>query len=113
MMNTRGKALGAMAKTANLTALAHVETGIQLIRDFYKQYESELEGSKSAELAVLKALRKEIREQLPGDPIHKIKQRLADAVAEEKFEEAARLRDELESFLERHRNSTEPNSASS
>jgi protein-arginine kinase activator protein McsA len=39
---------------------------------------------------------------LPVDPIRKLKQELADAVAEERFEDAAQLRDSLEEFLKQH-----------
>jgi protein-arginine kinase activator protein McsA len=50
---------------------------------------------------VLQALRKEIRRYVPEDPIRKTKKLLDRAISEERYEEAARLRDELESLRKR------------
>ncbi|MGQ9649501.1 MAG: UvrB/UvrC motif-containing protein [Phycisphaerae bacterium] len=102
MMNTRAKALGAMANGQYLTALAHAERGLVSIRDFFKKYANLKSFNHSPEVVILKALRREIRKQLPVDPIRKLKQELANAVAEERFEDAAQLRDSLEAFLKQH-----------
>jgi len=102
MMNTRAKALGAIASGQYLTALAHVERGLVSIRDFFKRFADLKAFNHSPETVILKALRREIRRQLPVDPIRKLKQELADAVAEERFEDAAQLRDNLEAFLKQH-----------
>jgi tetratricopeptide (TPR) repeat protein len=102
MMNTRGRALAAMGNGAFLTALAHVERGLETIRQFFKEFADLKAFHQSAEVAILKALRREIRKNLPVDPIRKLKQQLADAVAEERFEDAAQIRDHLEAFLRHH-----------
>lgn len=102
MMNTRAKALGAIGNGQYLTALAHVERGLVSIRDFFKKYGTAKSFNHSPEVVILKALRREIRKQLPVDPIRKLKQELADAVAEERFEDAAQLRDSLEALLKQH-----------
>jgi hypothetical protein len=106
MMNTRGRALAAMGNGAFLTALAHVERGLGSTRDFFKKFADLKAFHQSTEVAILKALRREIRKQLPVDPIRKLKQQLADAVAEERFEDAAQIRDNLEAFLKQHDDQT-------
>jgi hypothetical protein len=103
MMNARSKALAAMRRGSYLTALAHVETGLDTIKEFFKTYGHRKAFHKSSEAAVLRALRREVRRHLPDDPIRQIKQQLADAVAEERYEDAARLHDELEALLRHHR----------
>jgi tetratricopeptide (TPR) repeat protein len=102
MMNTRAKALYSMQNGQFLTALAHVERGLMTIREFFKKFADAKAFNHSAEAIILKALRREIRKQLPIDPIRKLKQDLADAVAEERFEDAAQIRDSLEAFLKQH-----------
>lgn len=102
MMNTRAKALSAMRKGQHLTALAHVERGLASIREFFKKFANLKAFNQSAEVVILKTLRREIRRQLPVDPIRKLKQQLADAVAEERFEDAAQIRDSLETLLRQH-----------
>ena len=49
----------------------------------------------SAELAVLRALAKEAESRIPVDPVLKIRQALDKAIREERYEEAASLRDQL------------------
>jgi protein-arginine kinase activator protein McsA len=52
-------------------------------------------ASSSGELSSLKALEKEIESALPVDPIQKLKQDLSKAIQDERYEEAAHLRDQL------------------
>lgn len=99
MMNARSKALGAMQKSAYRTALAHVETGLKTIREIYTRFGEPKAFRSSGEAHVLKTLRREIRRHLPVDPVRRIKRQLGRAVAEERYEEAARLRDELQTLL--------------
>ena len=49
----------------------------------------------SGELAILQALAAEVRSQIPLDPIEKLKRALSKAIAEERYEEAAGLRDQI------------------
>ncbi len=102
MMSTRAKALSAIRNGQQLTALAHVERGLVSIREFFKKFADLKAYNHSAEVVILKSLRREIRRQLPVDPIRKLKQQLADAVAEERFEDAAQIRDNLETLLKQH-----------
>lgn len=104
MMQARSKALAAMENDAYLTALAHVQNGVDTIRDFFRDYGDRQSYRHSSEIAVLKALRREIRRHLPTDPIRQLKRRIKRAVTEERYEEAAALRDQLEALLRDHGN---------
>lgn len=102
MMNVRSKALSAMQKKKYQTALAHVETGLKTIKEIYEQFGEARAYRVSGEVHILKALRKEIRKHLPADPVRVITRKLNRAVAEERYEDAARLRDELELLKRKH-----------
>ena len=96
MMNARSKALSAMGKNAYRTAMAHVETGLEKIKAFFQTYGNRKAYKMSGEVQVLRALRREVRRHLPDDPIRETKRQLARAIREERYEDAARLRDQLE-----------------
>ncbi len=98
MMNVRSKALTAMQSGSYRTALAHVEAGLRTLRDFFKKFGAPKAFRASGEVHVLKALRREIRKHLPVDPVRQTKRDLERAIAEERYEDAARLRDELDSL---------------
>lgn len=101
MMNVRSKALSAMQKGAYRTAMAHVETGLKALKDIFHQMGEPKAYRYSGETQILRALRKEIRKYLPADPVATIRRKLNRAVAEERYEDAARLRDELETLMRR------------
>jgi UvrB/uvrC motif len=95
MMHTRSRAHAALRDSRPKAALASVKLGIERIRAFYKRFEQEKLADGSAELAVLKALAKEIEARVPTDPLRKLRRSLRRAVAEERYEEAADLRDQI------------------
>ncbi len=101
MMNVRSKALQAMQQGAFRTAVAQVEAGLKTIREVYQRFGDPKAYRASGEVAILKALRKEILKHLPVDPVRDLKQKLNRAVAEERYEEAAKLRDELATLLKK------------
>lgn len=96
MMNSRSKALAAMGNSAYRTAMAHVESGLEKIKEFFVSYGNRKAYRASTEVQVLRALRREIRRHLPHDPIRDTRRQLAKAIREERYEDAARLRDQLE-----------------
>jgi hypothetical protein len=99
MMNARSRALAALKKGAYRSALAHVNSGLRIIKAFFKRYGDPEAFRLSAEVRVLKSLRREIRRHLPVDPIKRAKKQLTQAVDEERYEDAARLRDELDRLM--------------
>jgi hypothetical protein len=98
MMNARSKALLAIEHRRFRTALAHVNSGLRRIKEFFRSYGEPKAYRVSGEVEVLKVLRKEILAHVPEDPIHRTQRLLKRALKEERYEDAARLRDELESL---------------
>jgi len=97
MMNTRGKAHQAIRRRAFKTALALVDAGLNEIRRCFDGEDIFSEDFEDArEVGILVALRGEIAERLPSDPVRELEMKLTRAIREERYEEAARLRDEIE-----------------
>ncbi len=98
MMNARSRALSAMQQGMYRTALAAVNAALKAIRDFFRRYGEPGAARESAELQVLRDLRREIHRHMPEDPVHRARRLLRRAIKEERYEDAARLRDELEAL---------------
>ena len=95
MMNTRARAKISLADRRPKAALAAVNDGIKQIRDFFERFGQEEMSQSSSELAVLRVLAREIGAVIPKDPIEKLHDALERAVREERYEEAAAIRDKL------------------
>jgi hypothetical protein len=95
MMNARAQASLQMPDKQFDEALKTVEAGLQRIHEFYEQFGQEEAYARSNEVRVLKRVSREIRKKLPVDPMQRLQRRLERAVKEERYEEAARLRDEI------------------
>lgn len=95
MMNTRAKALLALKAGDARAALSHVRAGIRLIKSFYTDVGHPEAHARCPETRLLRRLRRQIKKQLPDDPVAALRRRLKHALREERYEEAARLRDEL------------------
>jgi hypothetical protein len=95
MMCTRARARMAMAQNRLKSALTILRDGIAKIVAFYHRFGQEEMISEGTEIAILKALSKEVEVQIPTDPIQRLQRELARAIKEERYEEAARLRDQL------------------
>lgn len=88
-------------------ALASIEAGIDAIRDFFDEYQRTENADESAELMSLEKWREEVLLEesrtghaRPESVLDVLRRRLQEAVAAERFEEAARLRDEIRRFSE-------------
>jgi hypothetical protein len=95
MMHARALALQALATKDHRTALAEVDTGIESIREFLREYEQDEDESRCPELEFLVRWRKELERNRPVGPIERLEQQMDLAVSMERFEEAARLRDQI------------------
>jgi len=95
MMRARARCQGELQGGRPQAALQAAQEGLREIEEFYKKMEQEQAIASSAELAILKALVSEVRSKLPVDPVQRLKRALAKAVAEERYEEAAALRDQI------------------
>ncbi len=94
MMCTRARALVCLGQNRPKAALAAVQKGLDSIKAFYRRFGQERAGG-CCEVAILKALIKEIESRIPVDPVVTLKRKLAKAVKSERYEEAATLRDQI------------------
>ena len=98
MMCTRARAHLAMNNSRLKVALAAARKGIADIEAFYDAFGGEKMREHSGELAILRALEKDLESKIPVDPVEKLRQELAQAVEAEQYERAAELRDRLRSI---------------
>lgn len=95
MMSARAKARMALRDDQPKVAMSAVHTAIEAIREFFRSFGQEKLAGRSRELSVLRGLAKEIEAHMPVDPVERVRRLLDKAVREERYEEAARLRDKL------------------
>ncbi len=100
MMNSRAGASQAMQQTRYADALEIVHEGLAAIKGFFNRIGQEKAFGHSNEVRVLKRMAREIRRKMPVDPVQKLQNRLAKAVKLERYELAARLRDEIAKLKE-------------
>ncbi|MHC4563124.1 MAG: UvrB/UvrC motif-containing protein [Planctomycetota bacterium] len=110
MMLARARARMALADSRPKVALAAVRDAITDIRNHYEQFGADEEEVTSSELAILQALASEIEQRVPVDPVSKLRKQLDQAIAEERYEDAANLRDQLSRLAQDpdHRRSISP-----
>lgn len=95
MMNARAGASILFKQKKYREALTAVEDGLSKIREFFARFGQEDVYNESNEVKVLKRFARDIRKKLPVDPLEKLQRQLDRAVEEERYEDAARLRDEI------------------
>ena len=95
MMITRARAQIALGADHHREALRIVRSGVRHIEEFYRGLGQEAMGDGSAEIAILAAMTREIESRIPVDPIQQLRRDLAKAVQEERYEDAAAIRDRL------------------
>jgi hypothetical protein len=96
MINTKAQASIHLQNKELDAAIKAVETGLERIREFYEYFGHEEAFSRSSEARVLKRFSREIRKKIPIDPVERLRRKLERAVKEERYEEAAKLRDQIE-----------------
>ncbi len=95
MMCARARGQIALRDSRPKAALSAVRKGIEQIEGFYETFGGEKMVDHSGELAVLRAMEKEVQAKIPADPVQKLRKQLAAAVEAEEYERAAKLRDRL------------------
>ncbi len=102
MMHARSVAMPLVGQGKLARALEVVEAGIDAIRDFLDEYEQTDRTRECVELVHLEKWRDELVREMTRtakgrspESVEALKRRLRDAVAAERYEEAARLRDEI------------------
>ncbi len=106
MMNSRAQASVHLEAKRFGDATRAVNDGLEKIRDFYEKFGQEESFEKSNEARVLKRFAKEVQRKAPVDPMERLRRRLDRAVNDERYEDAAKLRDEMD--RRRKTNADEP-----
>lgn len=101
MMNARARASIHFKERQYQAALRTIDDGLEGIHDFYVRFGQEEAYAGSNEVRVLKRFARDIRRKLPVDPVARLKRKLDRAVKDERYEEAARLRDKLIALQQR------------
>ncbi len=96
MMNARAAASVHLQAKRFTDATAAVADGLEKIKEFYERFGQEESFEESNEARVLKRFAREVERKAPVDPVERLRRRLDRAVKDERYEEAAKLRDELE-----------------
>lgn len=95
MMHARAQASIHFREKRYRDALIEIDNGLAEIRGFFEHYGQPEAFGRANEVKVLKRFAREIRRELPVDPIKRYQKKLDRAVKEERYEEAAKLRDRL------------------
>ena len=106
MMNARGHAYQALEQNEAPSALAHVNRGIMQVKTCYDDLGRTEAAETGEELKMLRLLAADIQERVPCDSLIGTRRALRTAVEQERFEEAARLRDELNRLYEGRKSAT-------
>ncbi len=101
MMNRRAAALRLLQLGRPGKALEAIDEGIRLVSDFFEQYNHAEAAEESREIEILQNLRREIADKLPTRKLENLQQQLLDAVQQERYEDAAALRDQINRLIDR------------
>lgn len=95
MMDARARAYAAMQEGEAPSALAHVNRGIMAINDHVARYGQDDSAQAAEELKILRTMAQELSQRVPKDSLIVTRKALREAIENERFEEAAQLRDAL------------------
>jgi len=95
MMRARARARMALADNRPKAALSAVQEAIADVTACFQRMGEGERASQSMELATLQALAAEIEARVPVDPVTRLRKQLATALEEERYEDAAAIRDQL------------------
>lgn len=98
MMMARAAASIQMKEGKLPEALRTVKVAMRKIREFFHRFQHPEAFAHSNEVKALKRFAREIKKRMPVDPLESLKKQLERAIAAERYEEAARLRDEIANF---------------
>jgi hypothetical protein len=98
MMNTRAKAAIALEREKHADAIALIEKGVDEIRAFYDRIENPEMAPQSPEISFLEEWKEEIRAKQPLTKLEKMQREMDRAIAQEAYERAAELRDQIKAL---------------
>jgi hypothetical protein len=96
MMHYRALASQSLRQDDYRAALEHIDEGIKAIRSFLVDYRQEDHEAECSELQFLLQWREELERERPIGPLERLEQQLEVSVKLENYEEAARLRDQIQ-----------------
>lgn len=102
MMRARAQALDALAQAEYASALAHVNRGLLELEAHFEGCGKPDAAQTSEEVKMLRAVGTEVARQMPQDSLVVARKALRAAIEQERFEEAARIRDELKTRFQAH-----------
>lgn len=95
LMNTRGKVLMSLEAQDYTAALLQIRSGILALEEFYRKHKREDALEQSQEIATLRKWADEIAQKRPPTIKAQLEKELAEAVRNENYERAARIRDQI------------------
>jgi excinuclease UvrABC helicase subunit UvrB len=95
MMNTRARASLAQREHRPRQARGIIRQALHSLRQHYERIGQEEIYGASSEVATLQAMLRDIRQEIPPSPLEKLKRQLNKALKEERYEEAAQIRDSI------------------
>ncbi|HEY0007721.1 MAG TPA: UvrB/UvrC motif-containing protein, partial [Tepidisphaeraceae bacterium] len=95
MMRTRAAASILFNEQKLHQALDVVREGLAAIRDFFEKFGHPEAYESCDEARILKRFAREIKKKLPVGPLERLQRKLKKAVANEQYEVAAKLRDQI------------------
>jgi UvrB/uvrC motif len=96
MMRARALGMAALERDDHRAALRVIDEGIAAIRGFLAEYEESEEDVRCSELRFLKQWKRDVERSRRVGPAERLEEQLALAVKREQYEEAARLRDQIQ-----------------
>ena len=108
MMNARAKAYLALEEGDLDRALAEVNSGLEKIHNFFTEHDQPQLAQKSNEVQALLKMQEELLSQKPRSRLDLLRDRLAQAIELEDYEQAARLRDQIRRLEESEQASEHP-----
>jgi Sec-independent protein translocase protein TatA len=96
MMNARAQASIEFGEGRLHDAVKTVQRGLRAIKRFFDQFDQEDAFRESPEVRALKRMARDIRKNLPKNPIKQLQLKLNLAVKREAYEQAAVLRDQIQ-----------------
>jgi hypothetical protein len=95
MMHTRAHGLQCLDRGEATLALEWIDRGIARIREFLREYDREDHEDECSELQYLLEWRAHVVKERKRSPRERLEEQLGQAVANEDYEEAARIRDQI------------------
>jgi excinuclease UvrABC helicase subunit UvrB len=95
MMNAKAHASIAFKAEKYGEALKIINEALETIREFFTSIDQPEAFGQSSEVRMLRRFARDIRRKMPVDPIERLKHQLERAVKAERYEEAAKLRDQI------------------